>query len=248
MTITATCSTCTHQASNYIQSRKLQTPSHTKVLLNNAAETLCTPKSEGDPDSSQFDYTLPGDTILIGNIDYHLQYTQSAHTNHPSLSYPYTGDLLKLEGHSDTLTPNPLPSAALVIVTPLVGQEWKRALSRHLDQVFAQYRVQGIQHGFHIGLDRSFTCKQSIGNMQSAITHPKPVEDYLQAELQAGRIVGPLPVTVAIHTSRFGVIPNSGQLNKWRLILDLSTGTQCQRCNFKRSMLSSIRDGGPSSP
>ena len=59
--------------------------------------------------------------------------------------------------------------------------------------------------------------------MQSAITHPKPVEDYLQAELQAGRIVGPLPATVAIHTSRFGVIPKSGQPNKWRLILDLSS-------------------------
>ena len=47
--------------------------------------------------------------------------------------------------------------------------------------------------------------------------------DYLQIELQAGRIVGPLPDAVSVHTSRFGVIPKSGQPNKWRLILDLSS-------------------------
>ena len=56
--------------------------------------------------------------------------------------------------------------------------------------------------------------------MQSAMIHPKPVEDYLQTELEAGRIIGPLPDTVS---SRFGIIPKSGQPNKWRQILDLSS-------------------------
>ena len=38
------------------------------------------------------------------------------------------------------------------------------------------------------------------------------------------RIVGPFPLTLGpdIHISRFGVIPKSHQISKWRLILDLS--------------------------
>ena len=59
--------------------------------------------------------------------------------------------------------------------------------------------------------------------MHSALLHPDPVDDYLQSEMRAGRIVGPLPDNSSVQISRFGVIPKSGQPGKWRLILDLSS-------------------------
>ena len=51
------------------------------------------------------------------------------------------------------------------------------------------------------------------------------VEDYLGKEVRLGRVVA---ITVeeaagaGVHISRFGVIPNSSQSGKWRLIVDLS--------------------------
>ena len=47
---------------------------------------------------------------------------------------------------------------------------------------------------------------------------------YLAVELALKRIIGPLPTTaIDVNTSCFGVIPKHYQLNKWRLIVDLSS-------------------------
>ena len=59
--------------------------------------------------------------------------------------------------------------------------------------------------------------------MRSAITYPQPVSDFIQIEVQAGRIIGPLRDIPQVHVSWFGVIPKQGQPGKWRLILDLSS-------------------------
>ena len=59
--------------------------------------------------------------------------------------------------------------------------------------------------------------------MLSAEQNPSVVEQYLQKEREAGRIVGPLPhPIVGLQISRFGVIPKPHQPGKWRLIVDLS--------------------------
>ncbi len=59
--------------------------------------------------------------------------------------------------------------------------------------------------------------------MQSALTNPGPVEEYLAKELRNGRITELCPSESAgVVVSRFGVIQKRGQTNKWRLILDLS--------------------------
>ena len=81
--------------------------------------------------------------------------------------------------------------------------------------------------GFHIGFDRTVTCKAVQKNMKSALGNTTPVDEYLTTELQAGRIVGPIsPAEVSqLQISRFGVIPKTGQPGKWRLILDLSSPT-----------------------
>ncbi len=60
-------------------------------------------------------------------------------------------------------------------------------------------------------------------NMQSAMTNPDPVEEYLAEELRNGRITELCPSESAgVVVGRFGVIQKRGQTNKWRLILDLS--------------------------
>ena len=60
--------------------------------------------------------------------------------------------------------------------------------------------------------------------MHSTWEHPEIIWEYLAKECAEGRILGPFPPASlpGIQVSRFGVIPKKG-LNKWRLILDLSS-------------------------
>ena len=60
--------------------------------------------------------------------------------------------------------------------------------------------------------------------MPSASQHPQVVTDYLQSEMQDGRLLGPFhPSASFIQTSPFGVIPKRSKPGKWRLITDLSS-------------------------
>jgi hypothetical protein len=66
-------------------------------------------------------------------------------------------------------------------------------------------------------------CKSASNNMASAKENPEPVDNYLMIELQINRIIqAPQKYRESIQISRFGVIPNTNQPGKWRLILDLS--------------------------
>ena len=59
--------------------------------------------------------------------------------------------------------------------------------------------------------------------MPLATQHPQPVEQFLQEECEARKVIGPLPESVLLFLlfNRFGVISKSTP-GKWRLILDLS--------------------------
>ena len=61
--------------------------------------------------------------------------------------------------------------------------------------------------------------------MASALLNPLVIDNYLQLEVQTGRVAGsfskpPLPV---LHVSRFRVNPKRHLPGKWHLILDLSS-------------------------
>ena len=58
--------------------------------------------------------------------------------------------------------------------------------------------------------------------MGSAYVHPEVVSSYLESELSQGRIATS-PIAATVQVSSFGVIPKRHQLNKWRLIVDLSS-------------------------
>ena len=74
----------------------------------------------------------------------------------------------------------------------------------------AQYLLDGREKGFRIGLDysqHSYTpCR---GNILSTLAHPQVVEDYLEHELEEGRITEITDILgiMGLHVSPFGVIP-----------------------------------------
>ena len=109
--------------------------------------------------------------------------------------------------------------------SPLLHTAWQAALQTHPDKAFAEYICTGLQSGFRIGFAWSKALKDASSNMFSAAQHPQPISEYLEKELQLGRMLGPFKDQSgfkSIHISRFGVVPKGHNTGKWRLITDLS--------------------------
>ena len=129
------------------------------------------------------------------------------------------------------LSQNSLPNRVLVppeacrISTPLNTYAWCIYLQSYPYQELAQFFLEGISEGFRIGFNyHTLHLKSARRNLEGARSHPEVVQEYLNTEVHMGRVIGPLDKSfnLAIHISRFGVIPKSHQPNKWRLIVDLS--------------------------
>ena len=93
----------------------------------------------------------------------------------------------------------------------------------HPDHRFASYIYSGFTTGFRIGFDRHATSLRSATrNHPSASENTLVVRDYIRAEAEAGRLVGPLHRPFPpVHISPIGLVPKS-QPNQWRMIVDLS--------------------------
>lgn len=131
-------------------------------------------------------------------------------------------DLLVLDGCSPREDTNPSLHLSQV-VTALRVQEWRRELALYPDKRLAENILQGLTQGFRIGFAYGAQLKAARGNICSASEHPSIIEDYIQGEQAAGRIVGPLlPGGRSIHINPIGVIPKKHSA-KWRLIVDLSS-------------------------
>lgn len=110
------------------------------------------------------------------------------------------------------------------VSTSLRAEEWEIRLRSLPDRRCANFLIKGISEGFRLGFQHhDHQCSSAKDNMRSAAQNPRVVEGYLEKEVAAGRIVGPVPLELVkrVQISRFGVIPKS-QPGKWRLILDLS--------------------------
>ena len=115
-----------------------------------------------------------------------------------------------------------------------------------------QYILQGLQCGFHIGFKRGSNLRAAKKNMFSAEEHPEVIQKYLQEECELGRVLGPfdLEELPGVHISKFGVIPKSNQVGKWRLILDLSSpegasvndGIQKELCSLQYVKVDEVVD------
>lgn len=134
--------------------------------------------------------------------------------------YFYLQDLLKLEATATGLGPTIFTPA-----TPLRVAAWREALANHPDRQFSQYILHGITHGFHIGANRAAKLHPNVSNMSSVQQQPQLVEAQIKAEVQAGRLLGPLPPHLAslVQTNPIGLIPKPHQPGRWRLIVNLSS-------------------------
>ena len=153
-----------------------------------------------------------------------LHFTAVTQITIGSGSYSYTADLLAFSNINQAQVLLPPTMGLQRIVTPLNSSSWSAALLHHPDKAFADYITAGICYGFRIGFSGAQPLRSAQDNMRPAKVNPSVVTDYLRKEINAGRIIGPLPADIIglIHTSHFGVIPKRHQIRKWRLILDLS--------------------------
>ena len=98
---------------------------------------------------------------------------------------------------------------------------------QHPDQQFAKLILLGLTSGFHIGFSSSANLIPAKTNLILALQHPTIVANYIVDELASGRLalVGDLPTAscLNIQLSSLGVIPEKGEPNKYRLIMDLYT-------------------------
>ena len=92
---------------------------------------------------------------------------------------------------------------------------------------------QWFEMGVCIRYDYSRGGGRAGKNMQLALEHPQPVDQYVQSEIAADRIVRlrdvdhdelqtPMSASM-LHISRIEVIPKHHQPGKWRLVTDLSS-------------------------
>ena len=98
-------------------------------------------------------------------------------------------------------------------------------LASHPIQQLIHFFLEGISNGFRLGFNHTQSTLKSAGrNLSAAIAHPDTVIEYLQHEISLKRVAGPFSRRLLpnAHVSRFGVIPKSHQINRWRSILDLS--------------------------
>ena len=158
--------------------------------------------------------------ILCNHI---LTQARTTHS-HPKGFNRYSTDLLTLNSYSSPES-QPIPACLTHITTPLKLEAWDMCLRNHPDRTFASYILSGISQGFHIGFNHETPIRSAKGNMSSA-AHHAPVIDYLKAEIEANRILGPFKpsnMPCPIHISPIGIIPKRHQHNKWRLIVDMSS-------------------------
>ena len=83
--------------------------------------------------------------------------------------------------------------------------------------------IAGLHNGFRIGLRAGPIIHSSRGNSLSATAHPQVISAFLQQQVEAGFMVGPLPPDACSHISqaRMAVVPKK-TLGKFRVIVNLS--------------------------
>ena len=120
----------------------------------------------------------------------------------------------------------PTPSEVLErgVVTPLKLDAWRSALAHHPDRKWVNQLLQGIQHGFRIGLQPPAACKSATGNLPSAQEQQQLITDYLQQQVQEGFMLGPYPPEECqgIVVSPMGAVLKRTP-GAFRVIVDLSS-------------------------
>ena len=107
--------------------------------------------------------------------------------------YLYMEDLQGLEECTDPACPIRWPTCP----SPVCLSNWETFLKCHPDQRFANYIRTGFSSGFRIGYSRlAEPLRSSARNHPSTAENAHVVADHIKTEVEAGRLVGPLPATL----------------------------------------------------
>ncbi len=115
----------------------------------------------------------------------------------------------------------------------------------HPDKELVEWMVRGIRQGFRLGFQQDRRgLRQARQNLASVREHPEVVQEYLDNELEKGRVIAVGKTEEAdalgVHCSPFGVIPKKGKAGRWRLIVDLSAPAEASVNDGISSELSSL--------
>ena len=133
-------------------------------------------------------------------------------------------DLAKLDAYTDPDNSLTWP----VCPSPIRLVNWVPFLQSHPDKAFTAFMHRGLSEGFRVGFNRQGPRLRSHGrNHPSVLANPSVVGAHIEGEVQAGRLVGPLQPAIVprVHASPIMIrlVPKSHQVDKWRLIVDLSS-------------------------
>ena len=136
--------------------------------------------------------------------------------------YRYLSDLLYMDGCVPETRPYAWPRGP----SPLVVEAFALHLRAHPDRQYVKYILQGSSVVFRIGFPHSSHRLQQRGhNHPSSLANVDVVSDQVRAEVQAARLLGPLPSPVVdyVHVSPIGLVPKGHNTGRWRMIVDLSS-------------------------
>ena len=123
------------------------------------------------------------------------------------------------------------PSLLSSILTPLRLLKFKEELRNHPNPAWVADILTGIDKGVPLGYHGP-RCQRISRNLTSAFQHPDIIDNELNKEVTAKRIIGPFnhPPILNLQCSGVGVVPK--KTGGWRMIMHLSAPSE-----------SSINDG-----
>lgn len=115
----------------------------------------------------------------------------------------------------------PDPNQLNKILTPLRHLDFEKELSNHPDPTWVKDLLKGIKQGVPIGYHGPRRQRVSR-NLTSAFQHPTIIDEELNKEVTAQRIIGPFnePPLPNLQCSGVGVVPK--KTGGWRMIMHLS--------------------------
>ena len=107
-------------------------------------------------------------------------------------------------------------------MTPLNVKVFRKELINHPNKSFVEFILTGIQEGFKIGFEGGNGAYHS-NNMKSVALHPEVIRNYVEEEVEAGRVLGPfsVPPLDNFRCSPIGVVEKK-EPGKFRTIMNLS--------------------------
>ena len=95
------------------------------------------------------------------------------------------------------------------VETPMSADVWNDQLASHPDATYWTFLAKGLREGLLIGFKNGPNrLGSAASNMQSANLRPSMIDEFLSAQLKAGRVlgeVGPGPAA-SIQVNWFGLV------------------------------------------